>query len=107
VILVSREGQPVTTLRPEKRTYSASRMSMTEAAIDPSLARDLYVALGEPLDQGAWAVRVYYKPFVRWIWLGGIFMVFGGFLAGTDRRYQLAKEAASTSVMSAQEVKAA
>ena len=61
---------------------------MTEAAIDPGLFRDLYVALGEPLENGAWAVRMQYKPFVRWIWLGGLLMTFGGLLSASDRRYR-------------------
>ncbi len=87
---VSRDGVPLTTLKPEKRIYPVQQMPMTEAAIDPGLFRDLYVALGEPLGDGAWAVRVYHKPFQRWIWLGGIFMVLGGLLAASDRRYRLA-----------------
>ena len=61
---------------------------MTEAAIDPSLTRDLYVSLGEPVGGADWAVRIYYKPFVRWIWLGGIFMALGGLVAISDRRYR-------------------
>lgn len=63
-------------------------MVMTEAAIDPGLFRDVYIAMGEPLDNSAWAIRVYYKPFVRWIWLGAIFMALGGILAMTDKRYR-------------------
>jgi cytochrome c-type biogenesis protein CcmF len=62
---------------------------MTEAAIDPSISRDLYVALGESLGGGAWSVRIYYKPMVRWIWLGGIMIAFGALLATLDRRYRL------------------
>ncbi len=65
-------------------------MPMTEAAIDPGLTRDLYVSLGDPLDDGGWTVRLYHKPFVRWIWLGAIFMALGGLLAATDPRYRLA-----------------
>jgi len=61
---------------------------MTEAAIDPGLTRDLYVALGEELEEGAWAVRVHVKPFVRCIWLGALMMAFGGLLAVTDKRYR-------------------
>ena len=61
---------------------------MTEAGIDPGITRDLYAALGEPLGEGAWSVRLHYKPFVRWIWLGAILMAFGGVLAATDRRYR-------------------
>jgi cytochrome c-type biogenesis protein CcmF len=62
---------------------------MTEAAIDASLSRDLFVALGEALgDKGAWSVRLYHKPFLRWIWLGALIMAFGGLLAASDRRYR-------------------
>jgi len=65
-------------------------MPMTEAAIDAGLTRDLFVALGEPIDdQGAWSVRLYVKPYIRWIWLGALIMAFGGLLAATDRRYRL------------------
>ena len=63
---------------------------MTEAAIDPGLFRDLYVAMGEPLAGGAWAIRLHYKPFVRWLWLGGLTMAMGGFLTVADRRYRRA-----------------
>ena len=63
---------------------------MTEAAIDTGILRDLYVAVGEPLENGAWVVRVYHKPFVDWIWFGCLLMAFGGALAVTDRRYRLA-----------------
>jgi cytochrome c-type biogenesis protein CcmF len=87
---VLRNGEKVRTMQPEKRTYTASGMAMTEAAIDTGVFRDLYVALGEPLENGAWVVRVYHKPFVDWIWFGCILMAFGGFLAVSDRRYRLA-----------------
>ena len=63
---------------------------MTEAAISPGLFRDIYVAMGEPLEGDAWAVRVYYKPFIRWTWLGALIMVLGGMISMTDRRYRLA-----------------
>jgi cytochrome c-type biogenesis protein CcmF len=63
---------------------------MTEAAIEPGLTRDLYVALGEPMDGSAWSVRVYYKPFIRWIWLGGLLMMTGGIFSALDRRYRIA-----------------
>lgn len=79
----------VATLHPEKRLYTVQQMPMTEAGIDAGFTRDLYVALGEPLDGGAWAVRVHIKPFVRWIWLGGLMMAFGGVLAASDRRYRV------------------
>lgn len=87
-IVVLKDGEPYSVMYPEKRLYTARGNVMTEAAIDPGLFRDLYVALGEPLENGAWAVRMQYKPFVRWIWLGGLFMTFGGFLAASDRRYR-------------------
>jgi len=82
-------GEKIRVMHPEKRTYSASGTAMTEAAIDTGLLRDLYVSLGEPLENGAWVVRVYYKPFVLWIWLGCILMALGGILAVADRRYRL------------------
>jgi cytochrome c-type biogenesis protein CcmF len=63
---------------------------MTEAAIDPGLTGDLYVALGEPLEGGAWSVRAYHKPFIRWIWLGGLLMMAGGLCSVADRRYRIA-----------------
>jgi len=88
IIAVSRDGQPISTLRPEKRLYHAGKQTMTEADIDAGLWRDLYVALGEPLAGGAWAVRLHYKPFVRWMWLGAILMALGGTLAASDRRYR-------------------
>jgi cytochrome c-type biogenesis protein CcmF len=94
VVEVSQDGRQVTTLHPEKRNYK-SGMPMTEAGIDAGLWRDLFVALGEPLeDSGAWSIRVYHKPFIRWIWLGGLLMSLGGLLAAMDRRYfRLARKA--------------
>ena len=77
-------------MHPEKRIYNVQTMPMTEAAIDTGLFRDLYVSLGEPVSGGAWSVRIYYKPFVDWIWAGAFFMAMGGFVAVTDRRYRLA-----------------
>ena len=74
---------------PEKRIYDVTGMPMTEAAIDVTPFRDIYIALGEPLDENAWTVRLYYKPFVRWIWWGGFLIVLGGVFALTDRRYYL------------------
>jgi cytochrome c-type biogenesis protein CcmF len=75
---------------PEKRRYMVQRQTMTEAAIDSGLLRDLYVSLGEPLEAGAWSVRLYHKPFINWIWGGCLIMALGGVLAITDRRYRLA-----------------
>jgi cytochrome c-type biogenesis protein CcmF len=89
-VQVSRDGRDVVLMHPEKRVYTVQTMPMTEAAIDTGLLRDLYVSLGEPLDNGAWSVRIYYKPFVDWIWSGCLLMALGGLLAITDRRYRLA-----------------
>ncbi|WP_367106814.1 heme lyase CcmF/NrfE family subunit [uncultured Psychrobacter sp.] len=90
---VSKDGREVATLYPEKRTYIVSMMPMTEAAIDASLMRDLYVALGEPIADGSnkWAVRIYVKPLIRWIWLGAIIMTLGSVLSIFDRRYRMKK----------------
>ena len=88
IVTVSRDGRQVAELHPQKRTYLVQNMPMTEAAIDGNLLRDLYVSLGEPLGDGAWAVRVHYKPMVRWIWLGCLMMAVGGVLAATDPRYR-------------------
>ncbi|MBL8497082.1 heme lyase CcmF/NrfE family subunit [Nitrosomonas sp. JL21] len=88
-ITVIHDDKIVRTLHPEKRTYNASGMAMTEAAIDTGLFRDLYIALGEPLANNAWVVRAYHKPFVDWIWLGCLLMAIGGILSVTDRRYRL------------------
>jgi cytochrome c-type biogenesis protein CcmF len=88
LLQVEREGRVVALLTPEKRRYLASGAVMTEAAIDAGLTRDLYVALGEPLGQGAWAVRLQIKPFVRLIWLGGLLTALGGLLALADPRYR-------------------
>ena len=85
----SESGDFKVDLFPEKRIYPVQTMPMTEAAIDAGIARDLFIALGEPLDkEGAWAVRIYYKPFIRWIWLGAIIMAIGGLFAASDRRYR-------------------
>jgi cytochrome c-type biogenesis protein CcmF len=79
----------IAVLHPEKRLYTVQQTVMTEAGIDAGITRDLFVALGEPLEDGAWAVRVHIKPFVRWIWLGALLMGLGGFLAAADRRYRM------------------
>ena len=85
---VTRNGSKVADMLPEKRVYRVQRNPMTEAAIDTGFTRDLYVALGEPVEGGAWILRVYYKPFVDWIWGGALLMALGGLLAATDRRYR-------------------
>ena len=89
-VTVSHEGKQVAQLEPQKRVYQVQTMPMTEAAIDAGLFRDLFVAIGEPLGkQGAWSLRIYYKSFIRWIWLGAIFMAVGGLCAACDRRYRI------------------
>ena len=87
--LLSRNGKLEATMYPEKRSYFSSTMPMTEAAIDAGLTRDIYVSLGEELEDKAWAVRVYYKPFVDWIWGGCVLMALGGLLAMSDKRYRM------------------
>jgi cytochrome c-type biogenesis protein CcmF len=87
---VARDGKKIANMQPEKRIYLVQKMPMTEAAIDAGLTRDLFVALGEPLgDSGAWSVRIYHKPYIRWIWLGALIMALGGILAASDRRYRV------------------
>ena len=91
-VTVTYKGQEVAKLEPQKRVYQVKTMPMTEAAIDAGLFRDLFVAIGEPLgDKGAWSLRIYYKAFIRWIWLGALFMAAGGLLAACDKRYRLSK----------------
>ena len=95
---ISRDGKHENTLYAEKRLYTVSKMPMTEAAIDWGFSRDLYAALGEKLDNNAWALRLYYKPFIRWIWLGGLFMALGGVLCMFDRRYRFSQILAKDNV---------
>ncbi|MBC81472.1 MAG: heme lyase NrfEFG subunit NrfE [Gammaproteobacteria bacterium] len=99
-ILVTHDGEEITTLYPEKRLYAASQSVMTEADMDPGIFRDLYVALGEPVGDSAWAVRVHVKPFVRWIWIGGLFVALGGAMAVTDKRYRSARRRVSNAEIS-------
>jgi cytochrome c-type biogenesis protein CcmF len=94
-MIVSKNGAEVERMYPEKRNYTASGNVMTETAIDSGITRDLYVSLGEPVNNGAWSVRVYYKPFVGWIWGGALLMAIGGGLAVSDRRYALATRKAA------------
>ena len=88
-IAITKNGKPEATLHAEKRFYNVSKMGMTEAAIDWGFSRDLYAALGEQLEDGSWGLRLYYKPFIRWIWFGGLFMVIGGLLCMLDKRYRI------------------
>jgi cytochrome c-type biogenesis protein CcmF len=107
-VTVSQDGKTVGELSPEKREYNVSGMPLTEAAIQTGMFRDLYVSLGEaiPESDGAWAVRVYIKPFIDWIWAGCLLMALGGILAVSDRRYRIHKKTASgsqSSVLSPQQ----
>jgi len=97
VIKVTQGGETVATLRPERRMYNVTRSPMTEVSIDRSIARDLYVALGEPVSASAWSVRVHHKPLVNLIWIGCLLMAGGGFLAVLDRRYRVKRTVVSGS----------
>ena len=97
-VTVSRGDAVLKVMHPEKRTYNAQQMSMTEAAISSGLFGDIYVSLGEPVDNGAWSVRVYHKPFVTWIWGGCLIMALGGLVALTDRRYRKSAQRAAETV---------
>ncbi len=97
-VVIRRNGELITTMHPEKRMYASGGNSMTEASIHSRLHRDLYVALGEPLDnKGTWALRLYVKPFIRFIWLGALLMALGGFIVSFDKRF---KKANAEKVMS-------
>jgi cytochrome c-type biogenesis protein CcmF len=87
--VVMRDGQPVTVLHPEARTFTSPPMETTEAAIRTTFAGDLYTVVGESDGTGGFAVRLYYKPLVIWIWLGTLFMAFGGIISLSDRRHRI------------------
>ena len=91
-VSVTRDGKPLTTLYPERRIYTVQEQVMTEAAIEPGLTGDLYVSLGDPLEGGAWLVKVQHKPFIDWIWGGCLVMALGGLLAASDRRYRFSEK---------------
>ena len=92
-IEVAKQGSaPFAVMHPEKRAFTAAQNVTSETAIDRSIFRDLYVSLGDQLEDGGWTVRVYHKPLVNWIWGGALLMAIGGFFAITDRRYALAKK---------------
>jgi cytochrome c-type biogenesis protein CcmF len=93
-VAVRQDGRTLAILHPEKRVYRAQRNVMTDASVDHTLLRDLYVALGEPLGDGDWSLRLYYRPMMRLVWLGGLLAALGGLLALSDRRYRLAQAAA-------------
>lgn len=87
-IAIFHQGHLLKILHPQQRYFPVTKTATAKAAIDAGLFRDLYVALGTALPNGAWSLRIYYKPFIRWIWAGGVFMALGGFLAAADRRYR-------------------
>ncbi len=88
-MMVAKNGHWRGLLKPQQRVYTLRQTALADTAIDANVFRDLYVALGEPLDHDAWSLRIYYKPFVRWIWAGGLLMMLGGILAFCDRRYKI------------------
>jgi cytochrome c-type biogenesis protein CcmF len=100
-VTVLEDGRTVAVMHPQKRTYLRGQVQ-TESAIDPGVTRDLYVALGEPMDkaspEGPWALRLYQKPFIRWIWFGGLMMMLGGFVAAGDRRFRSKRTTATAAV---------
>ncbi len=83
---VIKNHRHITTMHPEKRIYTVRQMVMTKVDIHPGIFRDLYIALGEPLEDNYWSVRLYYKPFIRWIWFGGMIMIMGGLLTLLQRK---------------------
>jgi cytochrome c-type biogenesis protein CcmF len=107
VLIVKRDGVEVAQLAAQKRDYRSQMGIMTEAAIDPGLTRDLFFALGESLNgNDEWSMRIYYKPYVRWIWLGAFMMGFGGLIAVMDRRYRRVKVKQTASAQSSAAVSA-
>jgi cytochrome c-type biogenesis protein CcmF len=94
---IYKDGEFVAQLRPQKRTYIVQQSPMTEAGIDAGWNRDLFVALGDPLGNDAWSMRMQYKPMIRFIWLGAFVMALGGLVAASDRRYRLTAEAKDVS----------
>lgn len=87
-IVISQHGKTVAVLHPQKRTYRVQTSPLTEAGIDAGWDRDLFVAMGEPLGDGAWSLRLQYKPLVRFIWLGALVIALGGLVSVFDRRYR-------------------
>lgn len=101
-VTLAKDGREIAQLRPEKRVYPVAQMPTTEAAIDQSLARDVYVVIGDEQDAGGWAVRTYIKPLVNWIWIGCALMALGGGLSLSDRRFRVAAGARKTTAVPAQ-----
>jgi len=88
-VSVFRDGQLVTTLAPQMRYYFSQEQPMAHTSLHRGFFRDLYVNMGEELPGNAWVMRVYYKPYMNWVWAGAILMALGGFLAASDRRYRM------------------
>jgi cytochrome c-type biogenesis protein CcmF len=101
LVEVTRNGKPVATLKPQKRHFWVQQTDNSQAAISVNWARDLFVAMGNPLGENAWSMRIQYKPLVRYIWLGALVMAIGGFTAATDRRYRVKVPAVSPATVSA------
>jgi cytochrome c-type biogenesis protein CcmF len=101
LVEVTRDGKPVAILKPQKRHFWVQRTDNSQAAISVNWARDLFVAMGNPLGENAWSMRIQYKPLVRYIWLGALVMAIGGFTAATDRRYRVKVPAVSPASVSA------
>ena len=95
-IEIYQDDKYITLLKPDRRQYNVRTMDMTEAGIDWGLFRDLYVTMGDPISATEFAVRLNYKPYVRWLWFGSIFMMVGGFLAASDKRYRVKKAVTET-----------
>jgi len=91
---ITRKNKLITQLYPQKKFYTVAETVMGEPGIQAGLWRDLYIALGEPIAPGEWSLRLYYKPFVRWIWLGALLIMGGGILAVSDKRYYGSKQKA-------------
>ncbi|MFQ6371974.1 heme lyase CcmF/NrfE family subunit [Shewanella sp. YIC-542] len=95
-VQVTKDGKEIAFLKPDRRIYNVRTMDMTEAGIDWGFFRDLYITMGDPVSRTEFAVRLNYKPFVRWIWFGGVFMMIGGFFAASDKRYRIKQKATDT-----------
>ncbi len=96
LVAVRRDDDWLALLAPQKRRYRVQQDTMTEADIDANLARDLFVALGDSLGEGAWSMRIQVKPMIQLIWLGAVIMALGGGLAASDRRYRVRERASET-----------
>jgi len=101
LVEVTRGGKPVTVLKPQKRHFWVQKTDNSQAAISVNWSRDLFVAMGNPLGEGAWSMRIQYKPLVRYIWLGALVMAVGGLVAATDRRYRVRVKATSPDAVAA------